>query len=450
MSHPLVRRLVAPVKRMSLGSALIRGNPLHHTRAARLFAALEAAPLEQRRAWMRDRLGAALRVAGTAVFGRRLGSPGALEAWPLLTPAEVRERPRDFVRTRPWPIPSSTGGTTGVPLPLARSARSVAYEQAAIDHVMRAAGVDPARARIAVVRGDDVKSPSDREPPFWRTTHGGRRLVFSSNHLDRGTVAAYAGALRDFAADVWWVYPTALEALVRLADEAGERLRVPLVLASSEVLSPWVRAAATAAFGCRVADYYGQAERVAFAWSVRPGEYRFLPGYSAVELVPAPDAGEGARYEVVGTVLWNEAMPLVRYRTGDIITLPSAADAAMLESVALGVTPFGGIEGRDGDILVGPDGARLTGIDHFHRGVDRVVRVQVAHLTPGRVEVRVIPAPGFGDAERAQLMANARRKLPGTMEVEVVLVDTLERTPLGKTPFVIRGPGVPGPARRSA
>jgi len=442
-----LQRWTTPVKRLVAGEALVRRNPLWFGPASRRFARLAGAPLEERRAEDARRLRAALRLAAGTPYGRRVGGGAGLASWPMLDSATARLAPRDLVRHGRWALPAATGGTSGVPLPLWRSLRSVAVEQAALDRLLRAHGVDPLRARVAVLRGDDIKDSADRTPPFWVDVHGGRRRIFSSNHLARDTVGAYAAALREFRADYWWVYPTTLGALLHFAAQAGESLRAPLLFASSERLSDELNRAARAALGCAVVDYYGQAERVAFAWCDAPGEWRFLAGYSHVELVPAGADESGARFEIVGTVLWNEAMPLVRYRTGDLVRFPAAPDAAALEEIALGVRPFAGVVGRDGDILVAPDGARLTGIDHFHRGVDRVARIQVAQERPERVVIRVVPAAGFGAAERAQLEANARRKLPPSMSVEVQVVDELERTALGKTPFVVRGPGVAGPQR---
>jgi phenylacetate-CoA ligase len=262
--------------------------------------------------------------------------------------------------------------------------------------------------------------------------------VFSSNHLNRAAVADFARALAEFRADLWWVYPTTLESLLRLTSEAGLTLSVPVILSSSEVLGPAVREAARSAFDARILDYYGQAERVAFAYAGDDGHYRFLPGYSSVELVPAESDGD-IRFEIVGTSLWNESMPLVRYRTGDLIRFDASPNGAELAEIALGLRDFGGIIGRDGDILVAPDGTRLTGIDHFHRGVAKLLRIQVLQPAPDRVEILVLPAAGFGEAERAQLLANARRKLPSAISVEVRVVEALERTPTGKTPFVIHG-----------
>jgi phenylacetate-CoA ligase len=432
-----LRPLAAPAKRARAGETLIRRNPLVYPQARRLLAKLERQSLDERREWTRARLERALAWAARTAYGQAAGAGTALERWPLLEPATVRERPRDFMLAAGWNIVSSTGGTTGIPLPLARSPRSVAFEQAALDHLLAAQGLAPARARVAVLRGDDIKAPDDSTPPFSVSTLGGRRRTFSSNHLNRGTVKEFARELRECNADYWWVYPTTLEALLRLVREAGETLSVPLIFSSSEVLSPWCREAARATFGARLLDYYGQAERVAFAWSAGDGRYFFLPGYAHVELIPREE-GEGGLYEIVGTPLWNQAMPLPRYRTGDLIRTERPLEPHEVEQISLGMRPFAGVIGRDGDILIAPDGTRLTGIDHFHRGVEHIVRIQVAQPIAERVEIRVIPTPEFGDRDREALIANARRKLPVSMCVEVKLVEELERTALGKTPFVIR------------
>jgi len=440
-------RISAPLKRLPLGERLVRRNPLYYPRVARLFERLDAAPLEQRRAWTAARLARVLRAAAATGYGRRVGGGPDPGAWPLLDPATVRDDPPAFMRGGWWSVPSSTGGTTGIPLPLARSHESVAAEQAALDHLLRGQGVDPVRARVAVLRGDDIKPPDDLSPPFWTGALGGRRLIFSSNHLQRATLPRYLEALTEYAADYWWVYPSTLESLCRLAAGLAAPPRVPLIVSSSEVLSAWCRAAAAATFGARVVDYYGQAERVAFAASAEPERYRFQPGYANVELLPAGEDADGARYEIVGTGLWNTAMPLVRYRTGDLIRVAGALSPAGREALALGLGEFPGILGRDAEVLVGLDGATLTGMDHVQRGVEHVVRIQLVHERADRVEIRVIPAPGYGDADRAQLIANARRKIPAAIGVSVREVDALERTALGKTPFIVRRPGVPGPTR---
>jgi phenylacetate-CoA ligase len=198
------------------------------------------------------------------------------------------------------------------------------------------------------------------------------------------------------------------------------------------------RPLAQQALHAELVDYYGQAERVAFAYSFQQGAYYFLPGYAWTELVPVQQEPDGVVYEIVGTSLWNLAMPLVRYRTGDCIKLPEGVSASELESICFGLTPFEKIMGRSGDVLIAPDGAVLTGIDHIPRDVDHVVRMQVIQERPDYVRILVIPDAGFSEADRQQILANARLKIPERMEVSVEVVESLERTAQAKTPFVIR------------
>jgi len=132
-------------------------------------------------------------------------------------------------------------------------------------------------------------------------------------------------------------------------------------------------------------------------------------------------------------------MPLVRYRTGDLVRLDRQASAA---EVTLGLQTFEGVLGRDTDILISPDGVRLTGIDHFQRGVANLVRIQVIQERPDEVRILVLATPGYGEAYAAKLAGNVRKKLPASMRVRYERTDRLERTALGKAPFVIHRPAV--------
>ena len=336
---------------------------------------------------------------------------------------------------------ASTSGTTGVPLRLLRSPRSVAVEQAAIDHVARTKGVDLSSARVAVLRGDDLPDRT-RTGAHWIDVAGGRRRVFASNELDTGTAAAFAEALDAFAPDCLLAYPTVVESLCRFLEADSRSISVPLTLTSSETLTAATRALVAETLRTEVVDYYGQAERVTFAYDLGAAGYRFLPGYGFTELIPAAE-GDGL-HEIVGTSFWNLAMPLIRYRTGDLVRLDGSSGLAEIESICHGIGTIQGIGGRSGDFLLSPSGGRLMGIDHIPRDVANVLRVQVVQETRTHVRILVLPKEGFGDADREHLAANAARKLPPTMTWSIEVVDALERTPALKAPFVLRRATVDG------
>jgi phenylacetate-CoA ligase len=430
------------LKRHVLGELLVRRNPLYYSAARRHLTALEASGFEERRAWTHERLREVLHAARGSRYGREVGGTLEPESWPLLEKETLRDRAEAFLARRDWlAAPASTGGTTGIPLRLWRSLDGVAFEQACQDRLIEQLGSDPRRGKVAVLRGDNIKDPSDLKPPHWLISNGGRCMVFSSNVLMAETIEHYADALEEFQPNLLCAYPTSLECLCRLLNAAGRRLHIPAVLTSSEVLKKEAWKLARDTLGCEMADYYGQAERVGFAYAFEPRSYRFLPGYAYIELVPFGNdlaAGTGSTlHEIVGTSFWNRTMPLVRYRTGDLVRLPAGWGRREREEVTLGMRSFSGVMGREQEILVCPRGVRLTGIDHIPRDVRNVLRIQVVQESLEHVRILVLPGPGFSRRDADQLLFNARSKVPASMTVDVETAEWLERTPRGKTPLVI-------------
>jgi phenylacetate-CoA ligase len=430
-----VQFLVPSIKSLSFSLPLIRRNPLLYGRVSRLLAEFDTWDVERQRAWRAQRLARILAAAGRTSYGRRLGAPRSLEDWPVLYKDAIRDAPQDFVSGRyRLAVPAATSGTTGTPLRLRRSLTSIVYEQAVLDRLMALGGASPRRARVAVLRGDDIKSPDDRSPPFWRFV-GSNQLVFSSHHLNRHTLEHFTRAAREFAPDVLFAYPSALESLCALMVARGMSLRIPLTLCGSEVLTPATAQAARLALQTRVIGYYGQAERVGWAYGDPANGYKFVGTYSVNELQRVESVEGADAYELIGTSLWNEAMPLVRYHTGDRFLLAAGSDP---RAVADGLAPITAIVGRHGDYLVSPDGGRLIGINHIPRGVPRLLRAQFVQESPERVRVLVIPAADFDEECRRTLLEHAARKLPSSMRISIEVTDQLIRTASGKTPLVLR------------
>jgi phenylacetate-CoA ligase len=428
-------QLASKVKYLRFGDLFVRRNPLFHARAMRLLRTFDAQDPSLQEWWREQRLQRILNIASRTVYGRSVGAPRALADWPVLEKELIRAHPKRFHSGSSWfTVTGSTSGTTGKPLSLRRSLESVAYEQAVIDTFVQQGGVSLRNARAAVLRGDDIKPIPDREPPFWRITNGGRRIVFSANHLDEQTLPHYLQALRDFEPDILLAYPSVLESLCSLMLASGDTLRIPMTECASEALSAATCEIARRVLNTRVLTHYGQAERVAWAQGSPEDGFRFVPTYSINELRYVESAEDADIYELIGTGLWNDAMPLIRYRTGDQMRLRKGSDPA---AVAAGRETFLGVIGRSGDYLVAPSGARLVGIDHIPRGVPNLIRAQFIQESPEDVTMLVVPAPGFGEEQRRLLLENAARKLPPSMRLRIETTSLLRRTRSGKTPLVI-------------
>lgn len=444
------------LKRHVVGESFVRRNPFYYERSRRLLDRLDGMDFEGRRAWTREQLARTLAIARRTDYGCIVRGGEDIQSWPLLDKELLRNRLRVFTTgvVEWFSAPANTGGTAGVPLKLVRSLDGIVFEQACIDRLVLRLGLHPRNVRTAVLRGDNLQDPRTLLFPDGVSANGGRSRIFCAHAVSPKNIHRIADSLEKFAPQLLCAYPSALETLCKLLQESGRSLKVEAVLTSSEVLKPEAWTLAQEVLGCRISDYYGQAERVAFAYAFEPREYRFLPGYSHVEFLRhdsklLPETGQDRLYEVIGTCLWNSSMPLVRYRTGDLIRLPASWGMHELEELALGVRSFQAILGREQEVLACPTGVRLTGLESIPHNVEHVLRIQVVQETLDSARIRVVPAPGFCEDDAARLLENARAKVPGDVRLTVEIAQWLERTPRGKTPLIVHRPPVHEALRRA-
>jgi len=246
-------------------------------------------------------------------------------------------------------------------------------------------------------------------------------------------------ALNRFQPRVLAGYASALKPLAR--EQLAGRLRIfpEGVFSTSEVLSPGASAELEAAWGDLPFDVYAATETAGIA---SPCAYRNRHVYEDQVIVepvdrdgnPVPPGTTGAR--VLVTVLFSRTLPLIRYEMSDSVRLggrgcPCGRSFRILE----------GIEGRVEDVLQLPGAERNVTVhpNVFHELLDRItlagwqviqepsgIRVLLAGLVPDR-SVEGVQADVAAALARAGVLQTA---------VKVHLVEQLERTPLGKAPFV--------------
>ena len=436
----------AYTKRQGLADLALRYNPVVRSQVSRAIEQFQRADLHGRRRLSERLTARTMAYARGSGYARQFGE--RYEDWPLLTKTMVRDAPAAFVR-RGFPrIPAATGGTTGTPLLLMRSAACAAAEQTFLDRLLGPDGPSWGAARIAVLRGDFVKPAADMRPPFAARTHFGRRLLLSAVHLVPENFAWYVEALKRFRPQILLAYPNQAINLLRLLDRTGDSIPVEAIVTSSEQLANGARLALEKRMGVPVHDFYGQSERVCFASSSGAETYWFNPAYGRVEFAAADwyDAGPDRRaMSIIGTTFWNDAMPLVRYDTGDLAIVPAGAGPAELEEIALGLRPFFGISGRSDEFVLTPDGLRVTALNQVGREVETILRIQFIQEASGLVVAQALVRPEFDDTHHQKLMSSLRAKIPASLSFRLQIVERLTVSPSGKTPFIIRHGNSPAP-----
>jgi phenylacetate-CoA ligase len=169
---------------------------------------------------------------------------------------------------------------------------------------------------------------------------------------------------------------------------------------------PWteaMRAALERAFGCPAADIYGLSELigpgVAGECAARDGLHladdHFLP--EVIDPATGAPLGAGREGELVLTSLTKRAMPVIRYRTGDITTLTDAPCACGRTSARIAR-----VKGRSDDMLI------IKGVNLYPSEVEATL-LAIEELVPtyqlvvdrtatlARLEVQVEPAAAVLD-----------------------------------------------------
>ncbi len=129
-------------------------------------------------------------------------------------------------------------------------------------------------------------------------------------------------ALRDLRPDVLTGFPGVLTRMAEAAGSTDRRLVRPrLIFTGGEVLTQPMRDTISQSFGAPIFDFYGSHEFNLLAWPCKNGqEYHVCDDGMILEVVnKGRPVGAGERGEVVGTNLYSFAMPLIRFRLGDMV-----------------------------------------------------------------------------------------------------------------------------------
>ena len=149
-------------------------------------------------------------------------------------------------------------------------------------------------------------------------------------------------------------------------------------------------------FSCPVVDSYGHLERTAAISQCPAGMYHIHSDYSILELVQPqrqflpslPLTSGQSLYEVVGTSLHNMSMPLIRYRTGDLVV----GDASPTGCSCGRTFPLvHAVIGRDSDIVITPDKRAVTAL---YVALDRLPGISCGQIIQERLTRLLVKVTG--------------------------------------------------------
>lgn len=376
-------------------------------------------------------------------------SPGTAVAAPLDGWAWLRDLPlleKQVLQKTPERLhgdldapttPKSTGGSTGEPVRLLKTADGVALERACTWLGLSWFGIRPGDP---AVRFWGTPLTRRRRLHFRLGDLAMNRIRLSAFDIDEADLAGYYDRIRRFQPAWFYGYASLIAMMAEWMDDtdrSGTDLGLKAIVPTSEPLTEAQRDRIRRVFGAPIQNEYGCGEVGAMAYECQEGLLHVMTDSVVVEVLKEDGtlADPGETGEVVVTDLNNYAMPLIRYRMGD--------RAVRGGGCACG-RPFPTLErvvGRIHDVVYTPLGRRWHGekIDYLmssiHQDLFPFQRYQVVQREPDLLEVRFVAEAPIPDPVKDEIGGYVAERLDG-MRTRVVRVNRIERSPSGKLRLV--------------
>ncbi len=361
-----------------------------------------------------------------------------IRRFPILTKQEVLKAGETIVsRKYPrWRLRrTSTSGTTGAPLRLYRNLFSIGHEHAFVRRQWDWAGIGFSD-RLAYLKGRVVAEGDGQDQRLYVYDPVMKELHLSTYHLAPEIVPQYVDILQRYKVKGIIGYPSSIYPLAQMCLDRRIPLHLDSVLLTSETLPPSHKEAIIAAFGCKIFDFYGAAERVCYIFMCEHGRHHIQPEYGLTELIPVNPEGH---CKIVATGFWSDAMPLLRYDTGDL-ALPAEASCPCGRAFPM----VDRILGRQGDAITTPSGGQLgaaimTHLVYVICGAGHLLESQVIQDAADHITIEYVPGEGCSPAFLAGFETRLREHLPADLRCSLKQVEAVQRTPGGKIrPIVSR------------
>ena len=431
--------------------------PLHEL-AKRHDSTARRRALEASQWWPRERieqhrlarLREFLAAAGSAVpyyaalFRERRFDPRTVRATadlaqlPLLTKSLIRANTEQLKsRDAGELIRFNTGGSSGEPLVFFMGRDRVSHDVAAKWRATRWWGVDIGDPEVVVWGSpielgaqDRVRSIRDR---ILRTT------LLPAFEMSEAKLDAFVAEIRTRRPAMLFGYPSALAHIARHAQTGGQALDdlgVRVAFVTSERLYPEQRELIVRAFGCPVANGYGGRDAGFIAHECPAGGLHITAEDIIVEIVDGEGRLQppGTSGEIVVTHLATGSFPFIRYRTGDVGMLDSAACAC-----GRGLPLIKEIHGRTTDFVVARDGTVMHGLALVYvvRDLAGISKFKIVQESIDHTRVLLVVDADFNHDNVARIREGMAQRLGQQVRIDVEIVADIPAEASGKYRYVI-------------
>jgi len=260
-------------------------------------------------------------------------------------------------------------------------------------------------------------SPNEGDPIFFNDFELNRSYM-SAFHLNDETIFSYVDYINKTKTKILVSYPSTIYYLSILCLKYNLKLPyVKHIHGASEVCLPQWNQSIIEAFGTPIRMHYGQVEKVSFAHQdMLDDNYKenLLYGFTEIE----------KNNIIVGTGFYNEVMPLIRYKTNDIVEINGNVDLN-------GAYPktIKNILGRNGDMLITEKDSYVPAVN-FYSFMSKFEEVDLFQIVQKKenkeVDFYIVTNSKFTNSTEIKLNTEMINRL-GNVKINIIKKTSLDR-----------------------
>jgi phenylacetate-CoA ligase len=357
----------------------------------------------------------------------RGGARMALKNIPVTKKDVVREQSDRFFADGVEPsegkvASKATSGSTGEPMVTKMTQRFLALNKVENARLTAGWGIEHHPRAVS------MKNPNADHPPgAVEEKPEGRRRKWTLYTVDSREGFEL---IRKTGASLLYSHPSKALAMLQHGEDIGVRLPLKLIVTISEIVPEQLRLLVAALPGCRMVDRYGCIETgLIAAQCAQCGAYHPAERHMVVEILDDANrpVRSGKMGKVVVTPLFNRAMPLIRYETGDY------AVVAETHTCPRSSASLAQISGREKNLFTLPDGRKIVPGLGPHLMLDLDVRhFKLIQRTLTDVEFHYLPKDPASEVSRERIQGLVDRFIAPGFSVTCVKVSELPRAASGK------------------
>lgn len=355
---------------------------------------------------------------------------------PFLTKKQLRERLWDFLPKEIGPCRvSRTSGSTGVPVCIFSDENSRLHNAAAVIKYRKAVGIGLFGSTIITPLKNDAEGT---KRPLWTYLHGLHKTYYVNPYLELHEHFNYISKLFKGKknASLIGITPAIVKLAYQVKDGKIEGFKPKAIITGGQSLSDKDREIIESVFSTKVTDVYSCSEGGEIAWQCgKSDRYHINEDNCVVEILKdGMPAKAGETGEVVITNLSRLAMPILRYKIGDLAIATDqkcrcGRKLAMLEKIV----------GRNGEDIICPDGRVLlwNQLKGF-MNISQIRQFQIVQNSDGGIVIKYVPQEDADICEIDKIIKSRFSPVVGdSIKFEIEKVSIIKPAKSGKLKLVV-------------